>query len=951
MGDLISSSRFWLVTIFSLCLRFSLIILFVLLNDFTHKVYAQSLSTAPNVIHINEASEHVLGNSLYTFPDGELSWQEVVNLPISAGIQSKVDFYNSDQYGFPIWIRTDLKTGSLNPKDEWVLGLGSGFTGDIEFFLVANGELLSHQENLLTDTFEKRAIQNRFLYFPMDLPSGSDVTLLLKINFSPIPHHRPVITTVDLLEEDEIFWMTWIGFAIGFLAAIGFYHLVLASATQDLSYVFYFLYIVGSASWFAITHGLEFSYLWPNIPAMSVYLSAFMYYSPILASYFFVIHFLHLHKLSPRLTRFLYGQAILLSFLIILKVLIPAISINLLGLVAIVSYFSFIYAGFYARKKGLVYANYFILAWTLYCISVVNMILYVSGLPSLFPGNTYWVVVIVFDIQAILLALALAHRIRSMRNAQIEAEADNRAQSEFLARMSHEIRTPLNGVLGMAELLVERLKDKTDLYYVNIIRTSGSSLLTIINDILDYSKFSSGKMELENIPFNLQRLAVESFDVFKVKAAEKNVELITDFDFDIPKVVMGDPTRIKQIMLNFISNALKFTDSGEIVLRLSPVAFSEDTIKISVSDTGLGISEQGQQKLFTAFSQVSSSVSRQYGGTGLGLSICKQLATLMGGQIGVESEKGKGSTFWVTLKLPPSSVVLGDDKVDELSLKGYRLLIVEDNYTFAELLYNQACTWGMNCQVATNGKEALALLRQNNQAGAQFDLISLDLAMPVMDGIETSKQIYADDRFKHIPMLLLTSATNFPSKSVLEATGIQRVMEKPTLPADIERAYKELIFKDINEPKSISLTPSIDEHRLPELTILVAEDNKVNQLVIKGLLKRLKQSFVIVEDGEEAVNAIKNDPEKYDLILMDYNMPNMNGVNATKAIREWEAQEQVAAHKIVALTAHAVQEFIDECMSAGMNDYLSKPIDLEKVESLINRMFVLDKAYLDKRGV
>jgi len=396
-------------------------------------------------------------------------------------------------------------------------------------------------------------------------------------------------------------------------------------------------------------------------------------------------------------------------------------------------------------------------------------------------------------------------------------------------------------------------------------------------------------------------------------------------------------------MLNFISNALKFTESGQIVLRISPEAFSPDTIRISVSDTGLGISEEGQEKLFTAFSQVSSSTSRQYGGTGLGLSICKQLAHIMGGQIGVDSEEGKGSTFWVSIKLPASSAVLGDDKVDELSLEGYRLLIVEDNYTFAELLYNQARTWGMNCQIAANGKEALSLLEQNYQVGEKFDLISLDLAMPVMDGIETGKKIFEDKRFNHIPMLLLTSATNFPSKAVLESSGIQRVIEKPTLPADIERTYKELLTKDTSEPKSMSLSPSIDEKGLPELTVLVAEDNRVNQLVIQGLLKRLKQTFVIVEDGEEALNAIKNDPEKYDLILMDYNMPKMNGVIATKEIRKWESQQGLAAHKIVALTAHAVQEFIDECMSAGMDDYLTKPIDLEKVESLINRMFVIEK--------
>lgn len=942
--DMEYKRRLMLETTFYKFSRFGLLIFLHLFCVFINTLHADEDQKDYRSIYIERAAEKIIGKSLYTFTNGDLTWQTLSKLPISDGIQSRVEFYNADEFGLPLWTRTDLKTGILNPKDEWLYGLGSGFAGDVELYVVANGELISQHKNSVKQTFDTREIQNRLLYFPIDLPSNSDVQLLVKFNFSPIPHYKPTITTKALLKDSETLWMTWIGFAFGFLVAIGLYHLVLASATLDKAYAYYFLYILASASWFIISHGLAFTYLWPDNPEFSIYLSVFMYYLPVLASILFVIHFLHLHKLSKKLTYYLYGLGCLQLLLIIAKVVEPKLSINMLGLVTIISYVSFIYAGFYAQNRGVDYAKYFIIAWCLYCFSVVNMIFYVSGLPSVLPNNTYWLMSIVFDIQAILLALALAHRIRSIRNAKIEAEADNRAQSEFLARMSHEIRTPLNGVLGMAELLVDRIKDKTDLYYVNIIRSSGSSLLTIINDILDYSKFTSGKMELERIPFNLQRLAVESFDIFKVKAAEKNIELITDFDYELPKVVMGDPTRIKQIMLNFISNAVKFTEKGQIVLRVYPVEKNSDVIKISVIDSGEGISDKGKSKLFNAFSQANSSTSRKHGGTGLGLSICKELAHLMNGSIGLDSEAGKGSTFWVKVPLSASSDLLPNDNIDDVSLEGFNLLIVEDNYTFAELLYNQASTWGMNCQVANNGEEALSLLRQNHQVGMTFDLISLDLAMPIMDGIETSKHIYEDERFKNIPMLLLTSATNFPSRSVLAETGIQRVIEKPTLPADIQRTYKELLNKDQQDAHSLVLSPSSDNVAIPELTVLVAEDNKVNQLVIQGILKRLKQKVMTVENGEQALNVLTQAPEKIDLVLMDYDMPIMNGIEATKAFREYESQHGLAPIKIVALTAHAVQKYIDECNEAGMDGYLSKPINLKQLEALIIEMFQPEKA-------
>ncbi|MEX1034235.1 MAG: response regulator, partial [Cellvibrionaceae bacterium] len=524
------------------------------------------------------------------------------------------------------------------------------------------------------------------------------------------------------------------------------------------------------------------------------------------------------------------------------------------------------------------------------------------------------------------------HRIRTMRASKMEAEADNRAKSAFLARMSHEIRTPLSGVLGMSELLADRLKDKTDIYYNNIIRSSGASLLTIINDILDYSKFTSGKMELEKIPFSLQRLGVDALDIFKVRAAEKNIELIADFAPDLPEFVQGDPTRVTQVMLNFIGNAIKFTESGQIVLSVTLADKERGMVKIAVTDSGEGIAASEQGRLFEAFSQASQKTSREHGGTGLGLSICKQLAVLMDGEIGLESEPGNGSTFWITAHLPASEESKQSGNVEDVSLAGLHLLIVEDNDTFASLLQAQAALWGMQTTTARNGEQALATLRRCYERGIIFDLISLDLIMPKMDGLETSRLIQLDERFNKIPRVLLTSATNFPPKHHLQAAGIDKVAEKPTLPADLRKIYKELFAKNQTVDPPIEDAAQVE---LPPLSILVVEDNAVNQMVIKGILKRLNQSPDIVDDGEDAVEKVTQHGARYDLILMDCEMKRMDGITATRQLRQWEAEQGLPPTPVVALTAHAVRAQMDASYAAGMNDYLTKPIEVAKLEKLL----------------
>lgn len=894
----------------------------------------QAHAAASSAVVIDSEDRYRLSGSTHLFTGSDLDWQAVAGQALQNGKHNAAaKVFTLDDYELPVWARVDLTVGDI-PDKTWLLDTSSAFGGKLTFYAVVDGELRQQTDVNSFESFASRPYNYRNLVFPIDLKANTDVQLLIRFEKSVVPMFFPSLYTEESLivpDRKE----TWIqGMVLGLTLGIMLYHFILAGATLDKIYLIYSLYIGTNALFVLVRTGFGYQYVWPDSPWMEVYVGPYIYYLPVFLAVLFTLQFLHLPEISRRFVRFYYGASILLGSLLLLRVGGADIHLGYMSVITLVIFLSFIAAGAHALRKGAVYARFFLIAWTLYCLAIANWLFSISGLPAVFAGQSYELMQFSYVAQVMLLALALAHRIRTMREDKVAAEADNTAKSAFLARMSHEIRTPLSGVLGMSELLSDRLKDKTDIYYNDIIRSSGTSLLTIINDILDYSKFTSGKMEFEKIPFSIQRLAVDSLDIFKVRAAEKNLELIADIDLDLPEFVQGDPTRVKQVMLNFVSNALKFTDAGQIVLSIRPVAEQPEMIKIAVSDSGEGISESEQRKLFDAFSQANSTTSRKHGGTGLGLSICKQLAVLMDGEIGLESNVGEGSTFWFTVHLPKSQEPGAHVNIHDVQLSGYRLLIVEDNYTFANLLQTQAAAWGMQAQIARNGSEALEVLRASHDQGLSFDLISLDLVMPKMDGLEASRNIQLDYRFNKIPRLLLTSATNFPSQHHLQTAGIRKVVEKPTLPAELLNIYKALLAN--TQLQEQNPAPEEPEHAaIAPLKILVVEDNAVNQIVIEGILKRLNQQPRIVEDGEDAVALLTQEGAAYDLILMDCEMKRMNGVTATRHLRQWESDNGLVATPIVALTAHAVQSQIDACHEAGMNAYLTKPLEIAKLERLL----------------
>ncbi len=956
--------------------------------------YPHTYVIEPNPTHAPVKLDH----DIYLFQDSSraLDIDQIRSLEKSRWIMVPMGIPSFGYQDDAFWFHFELTNPTQKTLSNFI-EIAYPILDDINAYIVSStGGITQYQ---MGDNFpyDKRPIDYHDYLVPLEIEPHQTVSVYLRVVTDTAMQVPLILWDREQFFQQQVNHLMGQGLYFGTLLVMIIYNLFIFTVVRHGAYIYYVLSALGVVLLVASLQGFGFKYLWPDLPSINnitLCLALSLYGSFACA---FTISLLQLKINSPRFYRLILAIAFAYIPAVIGVFFLPYQTIVAYAIyLSIIAGISELSAGIYMLKKGIRPARYYVMAYS--SLIIASIIVLLSTL-SILPRNIFTesILQIASTIEVVLLSFALADRINQERKQKLDAqklalenehkarmeherylklnyesrldelstkrkiiemEAESRAKTKFLTIMSHEIRTPMNGVLGMAELLSDTPLNDQQKQYVNIINNSGNTLLNIINDILDYSKISAGKMALETTDFDLDKLTLECTSIFTFIAEQKGVELICSLQPNTPVFIKSDPHRLRQVLINLLGNAFKFTNEGMVSLSVKQVETEPKTnknlitLRFEIKDSGIGISSQNQKELFQPFTQADDSITREYGGTGLGLSISKWLVELMGGVMGVESELGKGSLFWFTINCESVNQHQATEPPPELALLyNKRLLIVDDSPDFAEVIKEQAKLWGMQPRIAYFSHQALEMIEASYASGEPFDFVTLDMNMPGMNGYDCAKSIH-DQYGNQAPKCLLLTAIRFQNEyTKLSDAGIHSAIQKPASARVIRDALIELEHKKPSHSKSEPLVTVTETASLiAGKKILIAEDNQVNQLVISKLLDKLGVQTELVNNGQEAINAIKAAHHSFDLLLMDCEMPVLDGFRATESIREWELANNLERLPIVALTSHVMQEHRDKALQSGMDDYLSKPVDFMELQEKIHRALTNPKTELSQQA-
>jgi len=872
-----------------------------------------------------------LGDQLSYFEDTEnhLSFNEIQQDTYSRQFTPSRQHYL--RFGYTrssYWLRFDLR----NPSDQnmpLILELERASLARAQFFYPTDAGYQMAEAGARTDR-PSGALPHRTPVFTLNLPPHSSQRFYVKLDSSQRMDLSVNLYDAASFAVSQNNRQLMHGLACGLLIGICLYSALVSVFTKERGFLHYAFYLLAVTTWI----GANIGYLgvrWFSFPGLQNILEQQLGLITLAANTLFARHFLNIENISQRLNKAMLAL-FFISVAALLFIFVPhSAQVNfwifMLSSLVLISTALRVWVAGYTPTLF-----YLVARVPLTIAAAINGLgIFADALRPL-SLDAVMLAALVFD--AVIISLGLGDRFRnwqlnslSQRQRIAVAEAEIRTRREVLGHLSHEVRTPMNGILGMTELFMDTPLSNEQRDYISIIHSSGTQLLQILDDIFDYSKIEAGKMEIHITAFDLSSVLTETIEQFKTRAEEKNLELIPHVDANLPAQVKGDPTRIRQVLTHLIENAVKFTEHGEVVVHVYNDA-NPPNIRFEVTDTGRGLT---REQLKEIFAEVEPTL--RWHGKGLGLAIVKQLVRLMGGEFSADSEIGKGSRFWISLPLERIPDEDTYTRVVDSKLRGLRMLIVDDNASVRLALQQQASSWGMLVTNANSATQALALLHTQSHLKEPFDIVVLDQNMPGMGGLELAAKIKEDEKITNEALVIMLSGTSTaPSPTLARNAGIRRVLSKPVSGKLLKIALtEELGYLQ----KARAETKTSDAPLRKNIRVLVAEDHPLSLKVMRGMLTKLGIEATAVTNGDQALRTVQRN--RFDIVLMDVEMPIMNGFEATEKIRAWEREHGIREVPIIAMTAHIMDEHKERGLRAGMNAHLTKPIELAQLQDILQR--------------